>query len=103
MTKIKDDRGSNDLERKLDEAENVITLQEIEIKELTKDNDRLINKLGNLDNNNSAIYKGLINYWQTLGKDEVIEILTLRTAQLLKAEKEIDRLNEEAQLLELKK
>ena len=54
MTKKIEDRGSNDLERKLDEAENVITLQEIEIKELTKDNDRLINKLGNLDNNNSA-------------------------------------------------
>ena len=67
--------------------EEIIVSQEIEIKELTKENDKLNNDLANYKSSGSALYKGLINHWQTLDKENIIEILTLRTAQLLKAEK----------------
>jgi hypothetical protein len=46
-------------------------------------------------------YKGLIDYYNTCSKDELIEKLTLKNAQLLTCEKEVDRLNEYVQIMEL--
>ena len=40
-------------------------------------------------------YKGLVDYYNTCSKDELIEKLTLKNAQLLNMEKELDRLSEE--------
>ena len=45
--------------------------------------------------------KDLIDYYETLDKQELIDRLTLKNAQLLSAEKEIDRLNEYVQIMEL--
>ena len=47
-------------------------------------------------------YKGLIDYYNTCSKEELIEKLTLKNAQLLTCEKEVDRLNEYVQIMELK-
>ena len=46
-------------------------------------------------------YKGLIDYYNTCSKEELIEKLTLKEAQLLTCEKEVDRLNEYVQVMEL--
>ena len=46
-------------------------------------------------------YKGLIDYYNTCSKEELIEKLTLKEAQLLTCEKEVDRLNEYVQIMEL--
>ena len=45
--------------------------------------------------------KDLIDFYETLDKQELIDRLTLKNAQLLSAEKEIDRLNEYVQIMEL--
>jgi len=45
--------------------------------------------------------KDLIDYYESLDKQELVEKLTLKNAQLLAAEKEIDRLNEYVQIMEL--
>jgi|TARA_R100000541_G_scaffold10133_1_gene17959 hypothetical protein len=45
--------------------------------------------------------KEIIDGYKTLDHDELIERLTMVRAQLLKAEKEIDRLNEYVQEMEL--
>ena len=47
--------------------------------------------------------KKMIDHFETLDKQELIERLTLAKAQLLASEKEIDRLNEYIQLMELEK
>lgn len=46
-------------------------------------------------------YKCLIDYYNTCSKEELIEKLTLKNAQLLTCEKEVDRLNEYVQIMEL--
>ena len=46
-------------------------------------------------------YKGLIDYYNTCSKEELIEKLTIQNAQLLTCEKEVDRLNEYVQIMEL--
>ena len=46
-------------------------------------------------------YKNLIDYYETCDKQELIEKLILKSAQLLSCEKEVDRLNEYVQLMEL--
>ena len=45
--------------------------------------------------------KKMIDHFETLEKRELIQRLTLTKAQLLKCEKEIDRLNEYVQIMEL--
>jgi hypothetical protein len=45
--------------------------------------------------------KDLIDFYETLDKQELIDRLTLKNSQLLAAEKEIDRLNEYVQIMEL--
>ena len=45
--------------------------------------------------------KKMIDHFETLDKQELIQRLTIIKAQLLTAEKEIDRLNEYVQILEL--
>jgi hypothetical protein len=45
--------------------------------------------------------KDLVDYYESLDKEELVEKLTLKNAQLLAAEKEIDRLNEYVQIMEL--
>ena len=45
--------------------------------------------------------KDLIDFYETLDKQELIDRLTLKNSQLLSAEKEIDRLNEYVQIMEL--
>ena len=47
--------------------------------------------------------KKMIDHFETLDKQELIQRLTITKAQLLTAEKEIDRLNEYVQLMELEK
>ena len=47
--------------------------------------------------------KKMIDHFETLDKQELIQRLTLTKAQLLTAEKEIDRLNEYVLLMELEK
>lgn len=46
-------------------------------------------------------YKSLIDGYEKCTKKELIEKLTMTKAQLLTCEKEIDRLNEYVQLMEL--
>ena len=41
------------------------------------------------------------HYYNTCSKEELIEKLTLKEAQLLTCEKEVDRLNEYVQIMEL--
>ena len=43
----------------------------------------------------------MIDHFETLDKQELIQRLTIIKAQLLTAKKEIDRLNEYVQILEL--
>ena len=45
--------------------------------------------------------KKRINHYESLDKQELIDNLTMTKAQLLTAEKEIDRLNEYVQVMEL--
>ena len=46
-------------------------------------------------------YKSLIDGYEKCTKKELIEKLTITKAQLLTCEKEVDRLNEYVQLMEL--
>jgi len=46
-------------------------------------------------------YKKLVNDYEKCSKEELIEKLTLKNAQLLTCEKEVDRLNEYVQIMEL--
>ena len=46
-------------------------------------------------------YKNLIDHYENCSKQELIEKLTITKAQLLTVEKEVDRLNEYIQILEL--
>jgi len=46
-------------------------------------------------------YKSLIDSYEKCTKKELIEKLTMTKAQLLTCEKEVDRLNEYVQLMEL--
>tara|TARA_R100001163_G_C5033518_1_gene173196 strand:+ start:465 stop:644 length:180 start_codon:yes stop_codon:yes gene_type:complete len=46
-------------------------------------------------------YKKLVNEYEKCSKEELIEKLTLKNAQLLTCEKEVDRLNEYVQIMEL--
>jgi len=46
-------------------------------------------------------YKSLIDGYEKCTKKELIEKLTMTKAQLLACEKEVDRLNEYVQLMEL--
>ena len=46
-------------------------------------------------------YKKLVNEYEKCSKEELIEKLTLKEAQLLTCEKEVDRLNEYVQIMEL--
>lgn len=45
--------------------------------------------------------KKRVDYYESLDKQELIDNLTMVKAQLLTAEKEIDRLNEYIQIMEL--
>ena len=45
--------------------------------------------------------KERVDYYESLDKQELIDNLTMVKAQLLTAEKEIDRLNEYIQIMEL--
>ena len=45
--------------------------------------------------------KKRVDHYESLDKQELIDNLTMTKAQLLTAEKEIDRLNEYVQILEL--
>ena len=47
-------------------------------------------------------YKKLVNEYEKCSKEELIEKLTLKNAQLLTCEKEVDRLNEYVQIMQLK-
>ena len=46
-------------------------------------------------------YKAKVDFYETLDKQELIERLTSKDAQLLSCEKEVDRLNEYVQIMEL--
>ena len=46
-------------------------------------------------------YKKLVDQCEKYTKDELIEKLVLKTAELLACEKEVDRLNEYVQIMEL--
>ena len=46
-------------------------------------------------------YKKLVDKYEQCTKEELIEKLTLKTAELLTCEKEVDRLNEYVQIMEL--
>jgi len=46
-------------------------------------------------------YKKLVDEYESCDKQELVERLTITKAQLLTAEKEIDRLNEYVQEMEL--
>ena len=46
-------------------------------------------------------YKKLVNEYEKCSKEALIEKLTLKNAQLLTCEKEVDRLNEYVQIMEL--
>ena len=46
-------------------------------------------------------YKKLVDQCEKYTKDELIEKLVLKTAELLTCEKEVDRLNEYVQIMEL--
>ena len=47
------------------------------------------------------MWRKLVDYYVTCTKQELIEKLVLKNARLLAAEKEIDRLNEYVQIMEL--
>tara|TARA_B100000768_G_C11143301_1_gene317045 strand:- start:245 stop:445 length:201 start_codon:yes stop_codon:yes gene_type:complete len=47
------------------------------------------------------MWRKLVDYYVTCTKQELIEKLVLKDARLLAAEKEIDRLNEYVQIMEL--
>ena len=47
------------------------------------------------------MWRELVDYYVTCTKQELIEKLVLKDARLLAAEKEIDRLNEYVQIMEL--
>lgn len=83
----------------LDEAQKIITTQDEEIKELKKENSYYRKEIIT----NFSDLKGLIDHYKTLDKDELIEKLTLKNARMLSQEKEIDRLNEYIQILELQR
>ena len=46
-------------------------------------------------------YKKLVDQCEKYTKDELIEKLVLKTAELLTCEKEVDKLNEYVQIMEL--
>jgi len=46
-------------------------------------------------------FKKRVDHYESLDKQELIDNLTMTKAQLLTAEKEIDRLNEYVQVMEL--
>jgi len=46
-------------------------------------------------------YKKLVDEYEKCTKEELIERLTLKCAELLTCEKEVDRLNEYVQIMEL--
>ena len=46
-------------------------------------------------------YKQLVDDYEKCTKQELVEKLTLKSAELLSCEKEVDRLNEYVQLMEL--
>ena len=46
-------------------------------------------------------YKKLVDKYEQCTKEELIEKLTLKPAELLTCEKEVDRLNEYVQIMEL--
>ena len=48
-------------------------------------------------------YKKLVDQCEKYTKDELIEKLVLKTAELLACEKEVDRLNEYVQIMELER
>ena len=46
-------------------------------------------------------YKKLVDGYEKCTKQELVEKLTLKSAELLSCEKEVDRLNEYVQIMEL--
>ena len=46
-------------------------------------------------------YKQLVDDYEKCTKQELVEKLTLKSAELLSCEKEVDRLNEYVQIMEL--
>ena len=46
-------------------------------------------------------YKKLVDSYEKCTKQELVEKLTLKNAELLTCEKEVDRLNEYVQIMEL--
>ena len=48
-------------------------------------------------------YKKLVDKYEQCTKKELVEKLTLKTAELLTCEKEVDRLNEYVQIMELER
>ena len=48
-------------------------------------------------------YKKLVDKYEQCTKEELVEKLTLKTAGLLTCEKEVDRLNEYVQIMELER
>ncbi len=48
-------------------------------------------------------YKKLVDKYEQCTKEELVEKLTLKTAELLTCEKEVDRLNEYVQIMELER
>ena len=92
---------SDNLIKQLSDAEKTIISQEIEIKELTKENDKFRDDLTVHLLNGTNNFKLLIDHYEKCDKEELIEKLTIKNGQLLKTEKEIDRLNEEIQIMEI--
>ena len=83
----------------LDEAQKIITTQDEEIKELKKENSYYRKEIIT----NFSDLKELIDHYKTLDKDELIEKFSLKNARMLSQDKEIDRLNEYIQILELQR
>ena len=48
-------------------------------------------------------YKQLVDDYEKCTKQELVEKLTLKSAELLTCEKEVDRLNEYVQIMELER
>ncbi len=48
-------------------------------------------------------YKKLVDKYEQCTKEELVEKLTLKTAELLTCEKEVDRLNEYVQIMDLER
>ena len=48
-------------------------------------------------------YKKLVDNYEKCPKQELVEKLTLKCAELLTCEKEVDRLNEYVQIMELER